>query len=96
MRLHGVDLVLIQPFLLSYVNQAALMQLVFFKHNFHKKKTNKGGLSQNKVNLSLTLNRRLGYEVPNCKIIYSAVIVSHQLFTSHKRFQKNPVGRSFQ
>ena len=38
MRLHGVDLVLIQPFLLSYVNQAALMQLVFFKHNFHKKK----------------------------------------------------------
>ena len=33
----GVDLVLIQPFLLSYVNLVVLSQLVFFKHNFHKK-----------------------------------------------------------
>ena len=31
------DLVLIQTFLLYYVNQVILTQLVFFKDNFHKK-----------------------------------------------------------
>ena len=32
----GVDLVLIQPFLLHYVNHVALMLTRIFKHNFHK------------------------------------------------------------
>ena len=32
-----VDLVFIQPFLLSYANHAALMLGSIFKHNFHKK-----------------------------------------------------------
>ena len=34
----GVDLVLIQPFLLYYVNHVALMLTSIFKHNFHKKR----------------------------------------------------------
>ena len=33
-----VDLVLIQPFLLYYVNHVALMLTSIFKHNFHKKR----------------------------------------------------------
>ena len=34
----GVDLVLIQPFLLCYVNHIFLMLTSIFKHNFHKKR----------------------------------------------------------
>ena len=34
----GVDLVLIQPFLLYYVNHVVLMPTSIFKHNFHKKR----------------------------------------------------------
>jgi len=34
----GVDLVLIQPFLLYYVNHVVLMLSSIFKHNFHKKR----------------------------------------------------------
>ena len=34
----AVDLVLIQPFLLCYVNHIFLMQTIIFKHNFLKKK----------------------------------------------------------
>ena len=33
----GVDLVLIQPLLLSYVNHVVLLLTSIFKHNFHKK-----------------------------------------------------------
>ena len=33
----GVDLVLIQPLLLSYVNHVVLLLIIIFKHNFHKK-----------------------------------------------------------
>ena len=37
----GVDLVLIQPFLLSYLNHVVLMLTsIFFKHNFYKKLNN--------------------------------------------------------
>ena len=34
----GVDLVLIQPFLLYYVNHVVVMLTFFFEQNFHKKK----------------------------------------------------------
>ena len=51
----GVDLVLIQTFLLYYVNQVTLMLSSIFPQQ------SKGGLYQNKVNLSLTFTRRLGY-----------------------------------
>ena len=34
----GVDLVLIQPFLLCYVNNVVFMLTSIFKHNFHKKR----------------------------------------------------------
>ena len=34
----GVDLVLIQPFLLYYVNHDALMLTGIFNHNFHEKR----------------------------------------------------------
>ena len=33
-----VDIVLIQPFLLYYVNHVFLIQTGIFKHNFHKKR----------------------------------------------------------
>ena len=53
------DLVLIQPLLLSYANHAVLMLTSIFKHISIRKL--KGGLYQNKVTLSLTFTRRLGY-----------------------------------
>ena len=34
----GVDIVLIQPFLLYYVNHVFLIQTGIFEHNFHKKR----------------------------------------------------------
>ena len=34
----GVDIVLIQPFLLYYVNHVFLIETGIFKHNFHKKR----------------------------------------------------------
>ena len=54
----GVDLVLIQPFLLYYVNHVVVMLIIVFSAKFHKKE---GVLFQNKVNLSLTFTQRSGY-----------------------------------
>ena len=42
-------------------------------HNFHKK--TKGGLYPNKVNLSLTFTRRLGYKAHNCNMVYSPSVL---------------------
>ena len=50
----GVDLVLIQPFLLYYVNHVFLM---LAKFTLEKDR----GFYQNKVNLSLTSTQRLGH-----------------------------------
>ena len=55
----GVDLVLIQPFLLYCVKNVFLTLTSIFKHNFHEEK--KKCLSQNKFDLSLTSFQRLGY-----------------------------------
>ena len=59
----GVELVLIQPFLLYYVNHVALMLTGIFKHNFHKKR--KRFVSKQDQLLSwlksLTFTQRLGY-----------------------------------
>ena len=53
-----VDLVLIQTSLLYYENQVALMLTSVFQGQFPRQ--SKGGLYQNKVNLSLTSTLRLG------------------------------------
>ena len=55
----GVDLVLIQPFLLYCVKNVFLMLTSIFKHNFHEEEER--SLSQNKFDLSLTSFQRLGY-----------------------------------
>ena len=55
----GVDHVLIQPFLLYYVNHVVLMLSSIFKA---KSALEKGrSLYQNKVNLSLAFTQRLGH-----------------------------------
>ena len=54
-----VDLVLIQTFLLYNVNQVILMVISIFQGQFPSK--SKQGLYQNKVTVSLTFTRRLGY-----------------------------------
>ena len=54
----GVDLVLIQPFLLYYVNHVFLMLTSIFYAKFTLEKDR--GFYQNKVNLSLTFTQRLG------------------------------------
>ena len=53
------DLVLIQTFLFYYVNQVILMLTSIFQGQFSLQR--KGGLYQNKVTVSLTFTRRLGY-----------------------------------
>ena len=55
----GVDLVLIQPFLLYYVNHVFLKLTSIFKQNLHQKRIEV--FNQNKVNLSLTFTQRLGH-----------------------------------
>ena len=57
----GVDLVLIQTFLLYYVNQVILMLSSIFQGQFPYQ--SKAGFYQNKVTISLTFIRRLGYLV---------------------------------
>ena len=54
-----VDLVLIQTFLLYYVNQVRLMLNSIFQGQFSLQ--SKEGLYQNKVTVSLTFTRRLWY-----------------------------------
>ena len=64
----GDDLVLIQPFLLYYIDYVVLMQIVFFKQNlftFIRK-----GRRFNFINLSLTFTQRLGHQAHNCKMAY--------------------------
>ena len=55
----GVDVVLIQPFLLYYVNHVVLMPTGIFQHNFHKKRKE----VCNKVNHSPTFTKRLGSQL---------------------------------
>ena len=51
----GVDLVLIQPFLLSYLNHVVLMLTsIFFKHNFYKKLNNSHELKHTNHDLNKT------------------------------------------
>ena len=54
----GVDLVLIQTFLLYYVNQVILMLTSIFQGQFSQQR--KRGLYQKKVTVSLTFTRRRG------------------------------------
>ena len=51
--------VLIQTYLLYYVNQVILMLTSIFQGQFPQQ--SKGGLYQNKAKLSLTFTGRLGY-----------------------------------
>ena len=53
------DLVLVQTFLLYYVNQVILMLTSIFQGQFPSQ--SKGVFYQNKVTVSLTFTRRLGY-----------------------------------
>ena len=62
----GVDLVLIQPFLLYYAKLVVVMPLT-------RKLEKEGGLFQNKVNLSLTFTQRLGHQAHNCKVAYLSI-----------------------
>ena len=51
----GVDLVLIQPFLLSYLNHVVLiLTSIFFKHNFYKKLNNSHELKHTNHDLNKT------------------------------------------
>ena len=54
----GVDLVLIQPFLLSYAHHVVLTLTKIFQALFPLEKD--AGSYQNKVNLNLTFTQRLG------------------------------------
>ena len=55
----GVDLVLIQPFLLCYVHHVVLTLTKIFQALFPLEKD--AGSYQNKINLSLTFTQRLGH-----------------------------------
>ena len=66
------DLVLVQTFLLYYVNQVILMLTSIFQGQFPSQ--SKGGFYQNKVTVSLTFTRRLGYQVHNCKMVYYTAV----------------------
>ena len=55
----GGDFVLIQTFLLYYANEVIIILTNIFQGQFPQQ--SKGGLYQNRVNLSLTFTRRLGY-----------------------------------
>ena len=61
----GVDLVLIQPCLLYYVNHVFVIL-----NSIILAKEKEGGLYQNKVNLSLTFTQRQGHQAHNCKMAY--------------------------
>ena len=64
----GVDLVLIQPCLLYYVNHVFVILNSIFLAKFTLEK--EGGLYQNKVTLSLTFTQRQGHQAHNCKMAY--------------------------
>ena len=55
----GVDLVLIQPFLLCYAHHVVLTLTKIFQALFPSEKD--AGSYQNKINLSLTFTQRLGH-----------------------------------
>ena len=50
----AVDLVLIQPFLLSYLNHVLMLTSIFFKHNFYKKLNNSHELKHTNHDLNKT------------------------------------------
>ena len=64
----GDDLVLIQPFILYYIDYVVLMQMVFFKQNLHY--FIRKGRRFNCINLSLTFTQRLGHQAHYCKMAY--------------------------
>ena len=71
----GVDLVLIQPSLLYYVNHVFVILNSIFLAKFTLEK--EGGLYQNNVTLSLTFTQRQGHQAHNCKMAYSALYMTH-------------------
>ena len=71
----GVDLVLIQPSLLYYVNHVFVILNRIFLAKFTLEK--EGGLYQNNVTLSLTFTQRQGHQAHNCKMAYSALYMTH-------------------
>ena len=63
-----VDLVLIQPFHLYFVNHVVLMlTIIFFSKVFIRKEMR---FVSKHFNLSLTFTQRLGYQAHNCKMVY--------------------------
>ena len=64
----GDDLVLIQPFILYYIDYVVLMQMAFFKQNLHY--FIRKGRRFNCINLSLTFTQRLGHQAHYCKMAY--------------------------
>ena len=78
----GVNLVLIGPFLLYYVNHVFLMLTCSFQAKFTLEK--EGGLYQNKGNLSLTFTQRLGHSAHNCKMAHLVSLTGEM--TQHKWF----------
>ena len=64
----GDDLVLIQPFILYYIDYVVLMQMVFFKQNLHY--FIRKGRRFNCINLSLAFTQRLGHQAHYCKMAY--------------------------
>lgn len=63
-----VDLVLIQPFHLYFVNHVVLMlTIIFFSKIFIRKEMR---FVSKHFNLSLTFTQRLGYQAHNCKMVY--------------------------
>ena len=64
----GDDRVLIQPFILYYIDYVVLMQMVFFKQNLHY--FIRKGRRFNCINLSLTFTQRLGHQAHYCKMAY--------------------------
>ena len=76
----GVDLVLIQPSLLYYVNHVFVILNSIFLAKFTLEK--EGGLYQNDVTLSLTFTQRQGHRAHNCKMAYSRTLPVFQKFDS--------------
>ena len=64
----GDDLVLIQPFILYYIDYVVLMQMVFVKQNLHY--FIRKGRRFNCINLSLTFTQTLGHQAHYCKMAY--------------------------
>ena len=73
----GVDLVLIQPCLLYYVNHVFVILNSIFLAKFTLEK--EGGVYQNKATLSLTFTQRQGHQAHNCQMAYCFKISSHNL-----------------